>query len=219
MKQTLSYAGHCALVAVVCGLVLAGLSTNAIAADHTDPPDRVAAGDAEDIGDLYAWAENDTLSVVLTFAGPVAPAAEQAGTWDRDVLYGIHIDNDADGTADHDIYVRFGQNGDGEWGMQVVNFPGADAPLVGAVESPNMGSGGMFWAGIAEDPFFFDLNGFSATFANVSDGDDETDLAFTGDDFFAGLNVTAIVLDIPLAAALGGNTSASIWATTALAGG
>ncbi len=217
-KHLLSFAGRAAALAILCGLALTTNVGEATAADHTDPPERVQAGDAADIGDLYAWAANDTLSVVLTFGGPVAPAADQTATYDADVLYGIHIDNDGDGTADHDIWIRFGQDADGNWGMQVTNFPGATEALVGPVATANSGGGGMFYTGLHEDPFFFDLNGFSATVANVADGDDADDIAFTGEDFFAGLNVSAIVLDIPLAAALGENTSAGIWATTAVAG-
>ena len=59
-------------------------------------------------------------------------------------------------------------------------------------------------AGLFDDPFFFDLNGFKNNFM------------FTGSDFFAGMNVTAIVLEIPRTE-LGG-TSVGVWARTSVGG-
>lgn len=63
----------CAIVGIAAAIFVSQ-SNPAEAADHTDPPDRVMLGDAADIGDLYAWhnSGNGTLTVVLTFAGPVA---------------------------------------------------------------------------------------------------------------------------------------------------
>ena len=75
---------------------------SATAADHNDPPARIGGNiDAADIADLYAWSSaSGTLTMVLTFGGPDTPAAGQAGTYDANVLYGIHIDNNGDNT-DH----------------------------------------------------------------------------------------------------------------------
>ena len=182
---------------------------NATAADHTDPPARfAAAGDAADIGDLYAWHADDTLSLVLTFAGPIGPIAEPVGTYDADVLYGIHIDTDGDNVADSDIYVRFGQNEAGEWGIQAEGVPGEDTPVAGAVESMLDGTGATVWAGVAEDPFFFDLQGFGDTLQTGTLMFDSTR------DAFAGANITSIVIDVPLTDALGGGSALPIWATT-----
>lgn len=55
--------------------------------------------------------------------------------------------------------------------------------LTGAISSVQ--GGGRVTAGLFDDPFFFDLNGFQNGFK------------FTGNDFFAGLNVNAIVMEIP----------------------
>jgi len=181
------------------------------AADHTDPPDRVAAGNSADIGDLYAWHNTGrgTLTVALTFAGPLAPAADQAGAYDSDILYGVHIDNSADNTPNFNVWIRFAQNDLGAWGVQVIGLPGTNGPVVGAVETIlNPGNDVKVWAGLRDDPFFFDLQGFIDT---TTTGD----LSFVATrDFFAGLNITAVVLEMPLGAAQSSGDSLQVWATT-----
>ena len=71
--------------------------------------------------------------------------------------------------------------------------------------SSTTSSGGLVRSGKFEDPFFFDLDGFNDGFN------------FTGDDFFAGLDVTAIVLEVP-SSELGG-PNIGVWARTVDSGG
>ena len=195
-----------AVAALVASAAYLGQGDKADAADHTDPPMRIMAGDAADIGDIYAWHGDGTMKVVLTFAGPVAPVADQTATWDPDVLYGVHIDNNGDNAPDRNIWVRFGQNALGEWGVQVENVPGAEAAIVGAVETTIEAEGAKVYAGLKDDPFFFDLQGFQDTLANET-------LSFDGGrDFFAGQNISAVVLEFPTSE-LGG-TEIGVWATT-----
>ncbi len=175
-------------------------------ADHADSP--LAGGDpAADISDFYAWhTEGDRLVLVANFAGLAAPGAP--GTYDADVLYGFRIDRDDDGVSDHDIWVRFGQNGAGEWGVQVAGLPGEE-PVVGPVNEELSSPGGaQVFAGPREDSFFFDLDGFQATLQSG-------DLSFDGtNDTFAGTNVTSIVIEADLAGIADGADTLSIWATT-----
>lgn len=176
------------------------------AADHLDPSDRVSAGDAADIGDLYAWHHDDRISAVLTFAGPVAPGTDAA--YSRDVLYAIHIDGaDEDLEPDRTLYFRFAQNDAGEWGVWAQNVPGSDADVIGAVGTTLNSGSAMVYAGQHDDPFFFDLQGFQDT---LSSGD----LSFSPDrDFFEGLNINAIVVDFDIAA-IGAEGPYRVWATT-----
>lgn len=208
-----------ARISSLCGAGIAALGIawfaqqhSAQAADHSDPPNRVgAAVDAADIADLYAWHSDDgqNLSVVLTFAGPVAPAADQAGMYDPDVLYGVHIDNSGSNDANFDIWVRFAQNDLGDWGVQVTNLPGEAAPVVGPVDTTiDAPNGAKVYTGLHDDPFFFDLEGFEMTLMNGSLEFDNTR------DSFAGQNVTAIVLEMPLSALSPNDESLSIWTTS-----
>jgi len=181
---------------------------DALAADHIEAP--LAAKDpAADIADFYTWSRkdiNDTIVVAITFAG--AGSSASGAVYDDDVIYGIHIDNDADGEADHECWVRFGQNGDGDWGVQITGLPGGDAVAAGPVETIfDAGNGLQLYAGHREDPFFFDLEGFNNTLSTST-------LAFTGADFFAGLNVTAIVVEISASTVAESSEQIQVWATT-----
>ena len=176
------------------------------AADHTDSP--AAADDpAADIADFYVWhTEDDRLVSVLTFAG--LGEAGASATYDGEMLYGIHIDRDGDNVSDHDIWFRFGQDVEGNWGVMASDLPGESAPLIGAVDESLQGDGGaMLYAGLREDPFFFDFEGFTDTLATGT-------LSFDGTrDSFAGTNVTALVVDMARAGAADGATSLQMWAT------
>lgn len=178
------------------------------AADHAEAPG-TQADNAADISDVYAWhTENDTLVAVINFAG--LAAAGDPATYDLDVLYGIHIDNNADNTPDIDIWCRFGTNmAQDEWGVQCLNVPGADAAVEGPVETNiDGGNGVMLYAGSRDDPFFFDLDGYQATLMT------ETVMFNAENDFFAGRNVTSIVIEMDAAAAAGGGTTLQLWGTT-----
>lgn len=191
------------------------------AADHNDPPGRTTGGSADkaaDIGDLYAWHTTDGKTIlVLTYGGPVDPVEGQTAEYDADVLYGLHIDTDGDQAPDHDIWVRFGQSPSGNWGMQVSGIPGGDpAVQAGPVAFQNSIGGvtdGFYWAGLREDPFFFDLQGFTETL-------DTATLSFVNDrDFFAGKNISAIVIELETEdIAAGADDTFEVWATTARIG-
>ena len=182
------------------------------AADHTDPPSRaLTPTNAADIADFYAWhkgsGDEQMLVMVLTFAGP-SPAGQDA-VYDANVLYTVSIDNTGDAQANTQIYVRFGLNPAGEWGVQVINLPGALGPVVGAVESVLESGVAKVYTGLRDDPFFFDLQGFQETLMTGT-------LSFSPmRDSFAGSNTTAIVLEVPLSNALGVGNTLSLWATTA----
>lgn len=183
-----------------------------------------------DIADLYAWhTEDGTIVVILTFNGLQAAGGDP--TFDPDVLYTINIDNtgnpankaslmaaDNDNMADHQIHVRFGENQLGEWGVQVENLPGSDGTFVGAVETELPGGGATrAYAGVFEDPFFFDLEGFNMTRDNLLDNADPADIAFDSTrDTFAMTNVNAIVLEMDAVETVNGNADEwiQIWATT-----
>jgi hypothetical protein len=188
-----------------------------IAADHFDAPSRTdPAVDpipdiAADIADVYAWHGDTTLRIALTFAGP-APGT-QGGRYDRDVLYTINISN-AGSRADPEmvINVRFGQD-NGAFGVQASGLPGVTGALVGPVETDLQKDGVKFRAGVFDDPFVFDLQGFRETRSTGA-------LSFRNDrDFFRGQNDTAVVLEIPLDRIRNGTNLIGVWATSSRFGG
>ena len=214
MKDRSVFSTHFGPIGAAIVFLLAGAVGIAYAADHLDPPDRVVLGDAADIGDLYAWAADGSLNVILTFGGPLVPAADQSGAYDADVLYGIHIDNDSDNGSDIDIFARFAQNDLGDWGVQIVGLPGSTGTIVGPVEENLNDGAAVAFTGLRDDPFFFDLAGFQETLMTGT-------LAFDPSrDFFAGQNITALVLQMPLDTVNGlGDGNLGIWAVTARIGG
>ncbi|MFN0150000.1 MAG: DUF4331 family protein [bacterium] len=183
--------------------------TAAHAADHKEAPG-TQADKAADLADVYVFHASGKLTLVMTFAGATDPA-DPAPTYDDDVLYTFQLDRTADFLPDVSVECRFGKNRAGAWGVQVKNIPGATGPVSGAVgQTIDAGNGIKVYAGFRDDPFFFDLDGFRATLATGT-------LSFDNSrDFFAGRNVTAIVIEMNAADATGtGNTDLNVWATTA----
>ncbi len=213
-------------IGVPVGLALAAIAATAIfpgqltrAADHLDPPSRTdPAMDPTpdipaDIADVYSWHTADSVVIALTFAGP--QPTTRAANYDRNVLYTVNISNaGARADAEIPIQIRFGPGGGAnEFGVQVTGLPGVTGALVGPVETDLVSNGVTVRAGLFDDPFFFDLVGFRQT---VSTGT----LAFDNQrNFFAGQNLTAIVMEIPRSRIENGTNPIGIWATTARFGG
>jgi len=195
--------------------VLSLQATDVIAGDHAEAP-LVYEDAAADIADLYAWHADGNLIVGLTWSGYTlrVSAEETAPMLDPDVLYGIHIDTDADNVADADIYARFGQDSAGNWGVQIENLPGTDAPVVGPVETNiDAGGGAQVYAGIRDDPFFFDSEGFRDTLmSGTLMFDNQRDHALFQ-------NATVLVVELPLSSLPGGGEAPfQVWSTTSRRG-
>lgn len=200
--------------APVAGVLLAALWLAATpaavyAADHADAPG-TKADHATDVADVFAWHDmaSRRLVVVVTFDGLRPPAPGQRGTFDAGALYTLHLDRNGDQQPDADIDVRFAKAGDGARLVVVQGLPGSTPVIVGPVEQVLRRGSSRVFAGLRDDPFFFDLEGFRQTLMTGT-------LSFNSNrDSFAGTNLTAIVLEMDLDAALAGGTSLDLWATT-----
>jgi hypothetical protein len=190
-------------------LLFLTLAGPAVAADHNEA-DGTKADHVADLDDVYAWHTSDgKIVAVVTFGGPGADASAVLEGLDDGVVYGIHVDDDGDYVADHDIWVRFGQNGAGAWGVQFEGIPGGTATVSGPIQTEiDAGSGLRAIAGVFDDPFFFDFTGLQDTLATGAVSFQATR------DSFAGKNVNAIVLEMSTAAATGGAANVNLWATT-----
>lgn len=183
------------------GLAAAGASavlTNSqvSAADHLDPPSRTdprfdtTPDMPGDIADIYAWTDTNKLYMIYTFAGPsniTSPAL-----YDPRMIYRFHLSTG--GRTDDDEYLieaRFGP-GTGGNGIRVVGMPGQTTPLIGPVERILSEDGNRVYAGLVDDPFFFDVLGFRQT---QSTG---VLSILNTRDFFIGQNDTAIAIEIPI---------------------
>ncbi len=207
--------------------LLAGVSVIARSADHADSP--ATASDAvADVNDVYAFlSPTDANRLVLAMTVlPFVPPTESGTTYfSPDVLYQFKIDTNGDAIEDMVVQVQFDQPGPnqrftvfgpvrptstGSLGNVIV----ADAATVGgristtAVAAFESANGMMAFAGIREDPFFFDFEQFMAVLAGSAGG-----FRSLGIDTFAGLNTLAIVVELPISM-LGGSTNLGVWATT-----
>ena len=205
------------------GLTLVGMAAflavdrGVVAADHLDPPARTdpavdqTPDKAADIADVYAWHTATNLIIAVTFAGP--QAGTLAGTYDRDVLYTINIsNNETPFDPEFQIHWKFGLNGAAA-GVQFTGIPGSTGPIEGPVETDLSQGPILARAGLFDDPFFFDLQGFKATKATGV-------LSIRNDrNFFAGQNDTGVVIQMPRSAVENGTNKIRIWATTARFGG
>ena len=206
-------------LALAAGAALSLPGLNLTAADHLDPPGRTnpsvdsTPDRAADIADLYAWHDADRVYLILTFAGP--QATNQPATYDPDVLYTINISNAGARTnTEIPIRVRFGPGNDaGEFGVQVSGVPGTSGPIQGSVQTTLTQNNVMVHAGLFDDPFFFDLQGFM-------ESKDTGKLSFRANrDFFAGQNLTAVAISIPRDRIENGANPIDVWAETARFGG
>ena len=191
----------------------------ALSADHLDPPARTdpafdtTPDTPADIADVYAFSDATNAYFAVSFAGP--QVAGVPAFYDRDVLYTINVSTSAPATSsDVTIRFRFGPatNGTGS-GISVENLPGVGGAIVGPVETVLSKDGVRVYAGLRDDPFFFDLQGFRETRSTGTLRFDKSR------NFFANKNDTIVIVEIPKTR-LGGNAnSIDAWATTARLGG
>jgi len=190
-----------------------------LAADHLDPPTRTdpvldpVPDVPADIADVFTWYTADHVNVVITFGGPSSPT--QPASYDRDVLYKILVSTAAPtDTPEIVIRVRFGPGQrPNEWGVQMEGLPGVTGAIEGPVETNLVKDGVTARAGLFDEPFFFDLQGFRETRSLGAIRFDNTR------NFFDGNNDTALVLEIPRDRFAGATSPLGFWTTTSRFGG
>ena len=187
------------------------------AADHLEAPLAKAHHDL-DITDIYAFdGANSRNTVLVIDVNPFAGTATNTGTkFSTDGEYRFNVDKDGDYAAD-DIYtVTFGSNApDGKQSLTL--WKNGSAVVSGKTGNASIGGGAKVYAGLRDDPFFFDLVSFRAWRDPDGDGSFSYNgpTTFAGIDTFRGANVSTIVLEIP-DSWLG--SSANYWGSTVLDG-
>jgi hypothetical protein len=199
-----------------CAAVLALTGGHALAADHVDSPG-ATADPAADIADLYAFVSpEDPEKVVMVMT--VSPFAGATSSFSDAVEYHFNVEQLVDGGQRRDIVCTFGADN-----TYTCNGPAgvAASGMVGG--NPTMGDSIRTWAGLRDDPFFFDLEAFKHT-TGIEPGDRKlclVDGTNEGVDFFAGKNVLAIVVEVRRDVLWAGmqNPQLRIWASTVRMGG
>lgn len=172
-----------------------------IAADHVDAP--AVEGTSSDIADFYAFEGNnlDATTFIVTL-----PASSASSEFDENVLIEINIDNTgAEGTppgVTEDLVIQALRQGDRMYffgpyapGQTGLNSTIDTNQLSASVEIGQQATvGGVsYFAGQRQDAFFFDFDQFNDVVMNApAEG-----FGTTGNNFFAPLNVNAIVIEVP----------------------
>ncbi len=193
-KQLVMWVGGLAFAGSVALLSITSVAPIA-ASDHLDAPDLTPPGGnlMADLADLYVFPAPGKKNQVVLIA-TYNPAAGIFGPegFDPSVIYELNVTNDGNTRADVRYTVTFeapGANGRQEFSVS----RNGTVVASGKTGTPTMmdpGAGRVF-ADLVDDPFFFDLDAFLASGGRAFCDGDETD-------FFAGLNVNAIVLQVPL---------------------
>lgn len=184
------------------------------AADHGDAP--IASNNqSTDIADAYAFLDpndNSKLILAMTQRGFIA-AGENAnfGIFDQFLQYRFELELTGDAQPDQVIAITF------------TPVAGAGGPQTATIELPSRrvftalttrsstapaaptqvittdpATGISFFAGLVDDPFFFDIPAFGRFVASVRAGTPDPSQLRRGRDSFAGYNVMGIALSIPL---------------------
>jgi hypothetical protein len=177
-------------------------SSQAFAADHLDGP-AVSNDPAADINDLYAFV-NPNDPDELIFAATVMPLADRRSRFSDAVEYRFNLQNAASGSAPAIIACRFP-------GKAVICRGPQESEVAGPQGRVNREGGLRVFAGLRDDPFFFDLVAFQQTVATLA-----PQFTDPGEDFFEGLNTLAIVIgvDATLIGADGADSILRVYAST-----
>jgi hypothetical protein len=224
------------------------------AADHLDAPGAKAAPEA-DITDVYTWMSADKAKTYLIMN--VTPMATAASKFSAAVQYVFHINSsDAYGETDASKIKHVNLICTFDSGQKIscwlgpasasgvsstTDYVNGDASATTGLASTNKKF--TVFAGLRDDPFFFNLDGFHATealveaaaakpgFSSIVDGSGcpHLDAATAGalasqlahdptggppKDFFSKLNVLSIVVSIDTTEVNSGGKIVGVWAST-----
>ena len=183
------------------------------AADHAEAT-LVAADPGADIADVFAFLDpNDNSKVVLAMdvEGFVVPSELlNLSFFSPDVLFRFEIENTGDAAPDQTIDVTFSpQTSRSAPQMATIKLPDGSTftalttvQTLSATPNPSVvttdpGSGASFFAGLTDDPFFFDIVGFNRFVGSVLGGKPDPSKLQRDRDSFAGYNIHMIAISVP----------------------
>ncbi len=207
--------------ALIFGIVSAPFS-KVRAADHAESTS-VATDTGADIADAFIFlkpGDNSRVVLALTFEGFIVPSeALNLGYFPPDVLYRFEIENTGDAISDRFIDVTFSpqtsrsspQTATIEFtrrkGLRtppfyakftapttLPNFNATSPPFVVTTDPVSTVS---FFAGMTDDPFYFDIVAFNRFTSSVTSGSPNPSLLQRSRDSFAGYNIHTIALEVP----------------------
>lgn len=217
-RRTLGWA--LSLLCAVAGVASAG--------DHREAP-RIADQPTLDVQDFYSFispSDPRKLVMVMTVNGFALGPTGHTYLFSDHGRYKFHIDNDGDARADHAVVLRFSKEEYATFqsatefksqkffsgfsmgprllaGMTTPASPIYNQPFAPVIAQAD---GVRVFAGMRDDPFFFDVVDSDRTFAGMQPK------FLSGKDRFAGYSTSAIVVEFPLASVYKGKPL-RLWAT------
>ena len=219
------------MVLAAAAIIVGTTALRVGAADHLDAP-TVKTDGRIDINDVYVFEGQNAPNTALVMTVNPAAGLLSPTTFRPGALYEFKVDTDGDAIEDLALRIKFGGvRGNGTQAMHVHWAAGSKATsgaggkqvahgATGQIVS--LAGGGRAWAGLADDPFFFDLARFQTFKATLLAGGGLADLGGLVDctrsnpmptNFFKGLNGSAIAIELPDSALAG---TIRVWAETSI---
>ena len=207
------------LVVLLAIAIILAPATRFEAADHGDAP-FVAHDSGADLNDVYFFRDpndNSRLILIMTVHGFIVPGeASNFGIFDPAMRYRFELENTGDAKSDGAIDVRFSPRvavgGVPQAQTATINLPNGITFTAPSTNSSNTAdvaptpvlttdpqSNVIFFAGLTDDPFFFDIPAFGRFNASIRAGTPNPGVFSRGRDTFAGYNTMAIALSLPMA--------------------
>ena len=200
---------------IVVTVVALCVASTGFAADHGDAP-LVSVDRAVDLGDTYVFLDpndNTKLILAMTTQGFIVPGeAVNFSVFDDQVLFQFELETQGNALADQVITVSFSRKQGSSDTPQTATIRMPDGYTFQAlttvstlaksspkpVVTTDKRTGVAFFAGEVDDPFFFDVPGFSRFVGTVLNGSADPNKLKRGRDTFAGYNTLAIALSVPV---------------------
>src|SRR5262245_43543622 len=205
-----------AILTLALSMILALIPAPKIgAADHGDGPG-VGVDRSADINDVYLFLDpNDNTRVVmmLTVCGFIVPGeAVNFGIFDHNLRYRFEIEASGGAIPDGFIDVTFSEKVTSGATPQTATIkstffrtftaqttnPNLNATAPEPVVTTDQNTGITFFAGLVDDPFFFDIPAFSRFVSSVLAGTPNPGFFNRARDSFAGYNTLSIGLSVPV---------------------
>lgn len=207
---------HFVRAAYISAVLLVIAPETGVAADHGDGP-YASVKRSGDLNDIYLFLDpNDSARVVtiLTAVGFTVPGeAANFSVFDSDLVFEFLYETSGDAAPDKILKVRFSKKRTSGATPQVatITLPNgkrfrAESTVSNLTATPSTPfvsedakTGLRFYAGSADDPFFFDIPGFNRFVGGVLGGDANAATQLTrGRDTFAGYNTLSIAMSMPV---------------------
>jgi hypothetical protein len=225
------------LALTLAWLLVVAPAASVRAADHGDAP-ATAQDLGADINDAYLFLDpndNNQVIMILTLHGFIVPGeAGNFGVFDPALRHRFEIERTGDARPDAFVDVTFSRrvavNAVPQPQMATINLSGfgnnatftapATNPSPTAATPPaqvvttNAATGIRFFAGLTDDPFFFDIPAFGRFVASARAGTPNPSFFTRGRDSFAGYNTLAIALSIPVSLVRGATSELGLSAAT-----